>query len=49
MLGHAVPMPIAVRTRSYDQAFFDAVAPRPSARAVASFEDDFDTGFRSRR
>jgi uncharacterized protein len=49
LLGHAVPMPIAVRTRAYDQTFFDAVAPRPSAKAVAGMADDFDTGFRSRR
>jgi len=38
VLGHAVPMPIAVRTRAYDQAFFDAV--RPISKSAAQHADD---------
>ena len=34
LLGHAVPMPITLRTRFYDDAFFDAMrAGRPSGSA----------------
>ena len=27
LMGHAVPMPMAIKTRTYDQAFIDAVRP----------------------
>lgn len=34
LLGHAVPMPITLRTRSYDEAFFDVMrAGRPTGTA----------------
>lgn len=36
LLGHAVPMPILIRTRSYDQAFFDAVRARSGAAVSGS-------------
>ena len=32
ILGHAVPMPVVVRTREYDEAFFAAVSPQGSYR-----------------
>lgn len=32
ILGHAVPMPVVVRTREYDEAFFTAVSPREAER-----------------
>jgi DNA helicase HerA-like ATPase len=31
LLGHAVPMPIVVKTRTYDQDFYDALRNHPSA------------------
>ncbi|MEM6648586.1 MAG: ATP-binding protein, partial [Bacteroidota bacterium] len=34
LLGHAVPMPVVVRTRTYDQTFYDAMrAGQPTATA----------------
>jgi len=33
IFGHAVPMPVVLRTRSYDQALFDAVRYRNTLRA----------------
>lgn len=44
VLGHAMPMPVVVETRSYDQAFFDAVrgAPPPSAHQnIADLRSEF--------
>jgi DNA helicase HerA-like ATPase len=35
ILGHAVPMPVVVRTREYDEAFFAAVSPREAQRQDA--------------
>ncbi len=32
ILGHAVPMPVVVRTRPYDEAFYAAVAPKAVAK-----------------
>src|SRR5690606_30069516 len=38
-LGHAVPMPITLRTRSYDAAFFEAMRPgRPAGQSAATLE-----------
>ncbi len=34
ILGHAVPMPVVVRVRPYDKAFFGAVAPGSALRPV---------------
>jgi hypothetical protein len=31
IMGHAVPMPVVVRTRSYDVAFYESVARRAAA------------------
>jgi DNA helicase HerA-like ATPase len=36
ILGHAVPMPVVVRTREYDDVFFAAVNPREAARQAAA-------------
>jgi DNA helicase HerA-like ATPase len=33
ILGHAVPMPVVVRTRPYDETFYAAMAIHDSARA----------------
>jgi len=40
VLGHAVPMPVVVRTRPYDSAFYAAVGERPVSRAQAQSEMD---------
>ncbi|WP_081752644.1 ATP-binding protein [Kallotenue papyrolyticum] len=32
ILGHAVPMPVVIRTRPYDEAFYAAVAPQAQAK-----------------
>lgn len=32
ILGHAVPMPVVIRTRPYDEAFYAAVAPKMAAK-----------------
>ena len=42
-LGHAFVMPIVVRTRSYNQDFYDAVRPPRAPAKIAAFADDFDT------
>ena len=44
LLGHAVPMPIVVRTRRYDQAFYQAIAgddakPKDANEAIADLFD----------
>jgi DNA helicase HerA-like ATPase len=33
VLGHAVPMPVVIRTRAYDEAFYRAIGARPATRA----------------
>ena len=38
LLGHAVPMPITIATRSYDQAFFDDVKARVGASTARSLD-----------
>ena len=49
MVGHAVPMPIVLRTRRYDEAFYRAVtmdSPREADHApVRSFTQDLDDLF----
>lgn len=35
ILGHAVPMPVVVRVREYDKAFFDAMRPAEAVRRPA--------------
>jgi uncharacterized protein len=32
ILGHAVPMPVVIRTRPYDDSFYAAVAPKATAK-----------------
>jgi len=32
IIGHAVPMPVVIRTREYDEAFFAAVSPQEARR-----------------
>jgi hypothetical protein len=34
VMGHAVPMPVVVRTRPYDEAFYKAVQRAPSRRGA---------------
>ena len=35
ILGHAVPMPVVIRTREYNEAFFAAVSPLEAQRSAA--------------
>ena len=44
LMGHAVPMPVVVRTRKYDQAFYDAIMaggnkPQSATEAIAELFD----------
>lgn len=51
VMGHAVPMPIAVRTRSYDADFFAAMRgpERSHAEVQQAMASDFGGGFARRR
>ena len=40
ILGHAVPMPVVIRTRVYDSVFYAAVGERAVTRAQAQDELD---------
>ena len=40
VLGHAVPMPVVIRTRAYDAAFYQAVGRREVTQAKAQEEID---------
>ena len=40
MLGHAVPMPVVIRTRAYDTDFYRAIGHREVSRAQAVVEMD---------
>jgi DNA helicase HerA-like ATPase len=43
LLGHAVPMPVAVRTRKYDEAFYEAMTHEDKPKsAVEAMKDLFD-------
>jgi DNA helicase HerA-like ATPase len=44
VLGHAVPMPVVVRTRSYDEAFYAAIGARP-APSRKQAQDEMDELF----
>lgn len=44
IMGHAVPMPVVVRSRSYDETFFSAMQPPRSNRYV-SIEDEMQDLF----
>lgn len=37
ILGHAVPMPVVIRTRPYDETFYAAVAPQTVAKAKKDY------------
>jgi DNA helicase HerA-like ATPase len=41
LFGHALPMPVVVRTRSYDQQFFSAMQPTESERPKRDRDLDF--------
>lgn len=41
IFGHAVPMPVVVRTRMYDQEFFGAMERRKGTTPVRDVENDF--------
>jgi DNA helicase HerA-like ATPase len=46
ILGHAVPMPVVIRTRPYDDSFYAAVAPKTAAKKdYAQILDDVDDLF----
>ncbi len=42
ILGHAVPMPVVIRTRPYDEAFYQAIAPAAVRRSPARVQADVD-------
>ena len=42
LLGHAVPMPIVVKTRTYDQDFYEALRTHPATMGNADGEADPD-------
>lgn len=46
VLGHAVPMPVVIRTRPYDETFYAAVAPKTtSKKEYAQVLEDVDDLF----
>lgn len=46
ILGHAVPMPVVIRTRPYDEAFYAAVAPQAQTKkAYAQVLEEADELF----
>ena len=45
LLGHAVPMPVVVRTRSYDEDFFAAMRDDRKPRSFAEAKKDIDRLF----
>ena len=42
LLGHAVPMPIVVKTRTYDEDFYDALRSHPATTGTTDGETDPD-------
>ena len=42
LLGHAVPMPIVVKTRTYDQDFYEALRTHPAANGSAGTPEEAD-------
>ncbi len=44
IMGHAVPMPVVVRTRSYDVAFYESVARRTVQAGILHPEDPLARG-----
>jgi len=40
VMGHAVPMPVVVKTREYDEAFYQAVMSRAASEKVADIIDE---------
>jgi hypothetical protein len=46
ILGHAVPMPVVIRTRPYDDAFYKAISPRRAEiRTFAQLQESVDELF----
>ena len=46
ILGHAVPMPVVIRTRPYDQAFYAAISPhRAEVKTFAELQEAVDELF----
>ena len=41
IFGHAVPMPVVVRTRTYDQEFFSNMERRKGAPLIRDVDSDF--------
>ncbi len=48
IMGHAVPMPVVVRTRAYDSEFYKALGS-PSDEEAATFRKQISTGTNKRR
>jgi DNA helicase HerA-like ATPase len=46
ILGHAVPMPVVIRTRPYDDAFYKAINPRRAEiKTFAQLQESVDELF----
>jgi uncharacterized protein len=48
VLGYAVPMPVVVRTRPFDQDFYRAMAPEEAGRGAATSDDRKERARRAR-
>ncbi len=40
VLGHAVPMPVVIKTREYDEIFYNEIAPKMPAKDVTKLIDE---------
>ena len=49
IMGHAVPMPVVVKTRTYDEAFYAAVRGEISGTAVGATRERLGNGRKERR
>jgi hypothetical protein len=47
IMGHAVPMPVVVKTRTYDEAFYDAI--KRGDISTAGLRDKLGAGSKERR
>lgn len=48
IMGHAVPMPVVVKTRTYDEDFYAAIT-RDDSMTTASAKDKLGSGGRDKR
>ena len=48
IMGHAVPMPVVIKTRSYDEDFYAAIT-REGTMTVTAAKDKLGSGGREKR